>query len=91
MSPLKNMLEISRIFLCTHISIGSIWAKRNSEIFDCYIQGGAVNHGLNRFFHCIGLYILLRRLFGLKSTGCCGLDPWLTIFTIFTSFFLATA
>ncbi len=30
-------------------------------------------------------------MFGLKSTGWCGLDPWLTIHSILTSFFLATA
>jgi hypothetical protein len=30
-------------------------------------------------------------MFGLKSTGWCGLDPWLTIRSILTSFFLATA
>jgi hypothetical protein len=30
-------------------------------------------------------------MFGLKSTGWCGLDPWLTIYSILTSFFLATA
>ncbi len=55
------------------------------------IQGGAVNRGLKRFFHSIGLCILLRLRFGLKSTGWCGLDPWLTIYSILTSFFLATA
>ncbi len=55
------------------------------------IQGGAVNRGLKRFFHSIGLYILLRLMFGLKNTGWCGLDPWLTIHSILTSFFLATA
>ncbi len=63
-------------------------------IFYClnvHIQGGAVNRGLKRFFHSIGLYILLRLMFGLKSTGWCGLDPWLTIHSILTSFFLATA
>jgi hypothetical protein len=27
----------------------------------------------------------------LKSSGWCGLDPWLTIHSILTSFFLATA
>jgi hypothetical protein len=27
-----------------------------------------VNRGLKRFFHSIGLYILLRLMFGLKST-----------------------
>jgi hypothetical protein len=30
-------------------------------------------------------------MFGLKSTGWCGLDPWLTIHSILTSFFLAMA
>jgi hypothetical protein len=28
---------------------------------------------------------------GLKSTGWCGLDPWLTVYSILTSFFLAAA
>jgi hypothetical protein len=28
-------------------------------------------------------------MFGLKSTGWCGLDPWLTIHSILTSFFLS--
>jgi hypothetical protein len=27
-------------------------------------------------------------MLGLKSTGWCGLDPWLTIYSILTSFFL---
>jgi hypothetical protein len=30
-------------------------------------------------------------MLGLKSTGLCGLDPWLTIHLIFTSYFLAAA
>jgi hypothetical protein len=33
----------------------------------------------------------LRLMFGLKNTGWCGLDPWLTIHSILTSFFLAMA
>ncbi len=56
-----------------------------------HVQGGAVNRGLKRFFHCIGLHVLLKLMIGLKSTGWCGLDPWLAIYSILTSFFLATA
>jgi hypothetical protein len=29
-------------------------------------------------------------MLGLKSTGWCGLNPWLTIYSILTSFFLVT-
>ncbi len=43
------------------------------------------------FFQYIGLHVLLKLILGLKSTVLCGLDPWLTIHSILTSFFLATA
>jgi hypothetical protein len=33
----------------------------------------------------------LKLMLGLKSTSWCGLIPWLTIYSILTSFFLATA
>ncbi len=43
------------------------------------VEGVAVNHGLKPFFQCIGLHVFLTLMLGLKSTGWCGLDPWLTI------------
>ncbi len=43
------------------------------------------------FFQCIGLYVLLKLMLGLKRTSWCGLDPWLTIYSILTSYFLAMA
>ncbi len=43
------------------------------------------------FFQYIGLHVLLKLILGLKSTVLCGLDPWLTIHSILTSFFLAMA
>jgi hypothetical protein len=55
-----------------------------------YIQGGAVNRGLKLFFfQCIGLHVLLKLILGLKSTGWCGLNTWLTIYSILTSIFLS--
>jgi hypothetical protein len=56
-------------------------------------QGRAVNRGLKHFFsmYSIGPHVLLKLILGLKSTVLCGLDPWLTIHSILTSFFLATA
>ncbi len=55
------------------------------------IQGGALNHGLKRFFQYIGLHVILKLILGLKRTVLYGLDPWPTIHSILTSFFLATA
>ncbi len=43
------------------------------------------------FFQYIGLHVILKLILGLKSTVLCGLDPWLTIHSILTSFFLAMA
>jgi hypothetical protein len=58
-----------------------------------HIQGGAVNRGLKWLFSLYRPLYLFKAygMFGLKSTGWCGLDPWLTIHSILTSFFLATA
>jgi hypothetical protein len=56
-----------------------------------YIQGGAVNRGLKPFFSKYRPHVLLKLILGLKSNVLCGLDPWLTIYSILTSFFLATA
>ncbi len=53
--------------------------------------GGALNRGLKRFFKYIGLHVILKLILGLKRTVLYGLDPWPTIHTILTSFFLATA
>jgi hypothetical protein len=39
----------------------------------------------------MGLHVLLKLILSLKSTVLCGLDPWLTIYSILTSFFLAPA
>ncbi len=65
--------------------------RKHNIIFIKYIQGGAVNRGQNVFFHYVGLHVILKLLLGLKRTVLCGLDPWLTIRSILTSFFLATA
>jgi hypothetical protein len=55
------------------------------------VQGGAVNRGLKRFFSMNRPSCLIKAYIGLKSTVLCGLDPWLTIHSILSSFFLATA
>jgi hypothetical protein len=44
----------------------------------------------NGFFLCVGLHVLLKLILG-KSAGWCGLYPWLTIYSILTSYFLAPA
>jgi hypothetical protein len=43
------------------------------------------------FFQYLGLHVLSTIMLGLKSTGWCGLAPWLTIYSILTPFSLATA
>ncbi len=58
-----------------------------------HIHGGLGGQSWTKmvFFQCIGLHVLLKFMLGVKSTGWCGLDPWLTISSILTSFFLAPA
>ncbi len=69
---LRQKLFVLKSKLNHNVYVGSFYVART-------VQGEAVNRGLKLFFHYIGLYILLRLMSGLKSTGCCGLDPWLTI------------
>jgi hypothetical protein len=45
----------------------------------------------NGIFQCEGSQVLLKLLLGLKSTGWCMLERWLTIYSVKTSFFLAAA
>jgi hypothetical protein len=58
-----------------------------------HVLGGAINHRLKCFFFNvrIGLHVLLKFMLGMKSTGWCELDSWLTIYSILTSLFLAQA
>jgi hypothetical protein len=56
-----------------------------------YIQGGAVNRGLKYFFSLYRPLHLLEAYVWPEKYLWCGLDPWLTIHSILTSFFLATA
>jgi hypothetical protein len=48
------------------------------------LQGGAANRGLKRFFSMHRSSRLFEAYVCLKSTGWCGLDPWLTIHSILT-------
>jgi hypothetical protein len=62
------------------------------KLIFCYHTGwGCQSWTTTGFFLCIGLHALLKLMLGLKSTGWCGLDPWLIIYSIFTSYFLAAA
>jgi hypothetical protein len=55
------------------------------------LQGGVVNRGLKQFFSLYRPSCFIEAYVRPKSTGWCGLDPWLTIHSILTSYFLATA
>jgi hypothetical protein len=73
---------------------GDVWRLTSYACFidSQHIQGGAVNRGVKHFFsQYIGLHVILKLILALKSTDWSGLDPWLTIHSILTSFFLAMA
>jgi hypothetical protein len=55
------------------------------------VHRGVVNRGLKQFFSMYRPSCLIKAYLGLKSTDLRGLDPWLTIYSILTSYFLATA
>ncbi len=42
-------------------------------------------------FHCIGLHVSLKLMLGLKSTGCCVLGCWITIYSMKAIFFTTMA
>jgi hypothetical protein len=52
-----------------------------------HVQGGAVNRGLQS----ISSSVLLKFILGLKINGKCMVGCWLTIYSVLTLFFLATA
>jgi hypothetical protein len=77
--------DLILLFKSKHIIGNIILLATQFQRFCFNLQGGAVNRGLNWFFfHCMGLHVSFKLMLGLKSTGWCGLDPWLNIYLILT-------